>query len=202
MSDQTSVVGPSTDGATNGYVLFIQGGGDGAYDEDARLADSLRHSLGPRVAVRYPAMPNEGDPSYGRWRQQIEQDLADQPGPVAIVGHSIGASVLLKWLGERTGERAIAGVFLAACPFWGGDGWRYEGYEDLALPAGFAPGLPPGTPVYLYHCRDDEVVPFDHLALCAQALPRATVRAFDEGGHQFNDDLSAVARDIASLSSR
>jgi len=28
--------------------------------------------------------------------------------------------------------------------------------------------------------------------------PQATVRAFDAGGHQFNDDLSAVARDIAA----
>jgi hypothetical protein len=54
-------------------------------------------------------------------------------------------------------------------------------------------------PISLYHCRDDAVVPFDHLALYAQALPRATVRAFDEGGHQLNNDLSAVARDIASL---
>jgi hypothetical protein len=90
-------------------------------------------------------------------------------------------------------------VFLIACPFWGGDGWRYEGYEELALAPGFAAGLPPWTPIYLYHCRDDATVPSDHLALYAQALPQATVRAFDEGGHQLDDDLSEVARDIAAL---
>jgi predicted alpha/beta hydrolase family esterase len=183
------------------HVLFIQGAGSGAYDEDRRLADSLRRVLGPHYDVRYPAMPNEDDAPYEQWRQQIEQALADVPGPAIFVGHSVGASVLLKWLSERKDENAIAGVFLVACPFWGGDGWRYEGYEELALPSGFAAGLPPGMPVYLYHCRDDATVPFDHLSLYAQALPQATVRAFDEGGHQFNDDLSAVARDIASLSS-
>jgi predicted alpha/beta hydrolase family esterase len=118
-----------------------------------------------------------------------------------IVGHSVGASVLMKWLSERKVEKAIAGVFLVACPFWGGDGWRYEGYEELALPPEFAAALPTGMPVYLYHCRDDAIVPFDHLALYAQALPQATVRAFDEGGHQLSDDLSAVARDIESLPS-
>jgi serine hydrolase len=64
---------------------------------------------------------------------------------------------------------------------------------------GFAARLPAGMSIYLYHCRDDATVPFDHLALYAQALPQATVRAFNDGGHQFNDDLSAVARDIASL---
>ena len=102
-------------------------------------------------------------------------------------------------MAERRDEQAIAGVFLVACPFWGGDGWRYEGYEELALPPGFAAALPAGMPVYLYHCRDDATVPFDHLALYMRALPQATVRALDEGGHQLIDDLSAVARDIASL---
>lgn len=182
-----------------GQVLFIQGAGRGAYEEDERLAASLRHTLGPRFEVRYPAMPNEDGASYEQWRRQIEQELTDMPGPVAVVGHSVGASVLVKWLSEREDENAIAGIFLVACPFWGGDGWRYEGYEELALSPGSAANFPTGVPVYLYHCRDDAIVPFVHLALYARALPRATVRALDEGGHQLNDDLSAVALDIEAL---
>ncbi len=95
------------------HVLFIQGAGRGAYDEDTRLAESLRHTLGPRFEVRYPAMPNEDDATYEPWREQIAQELADMPGPGVIVGHSVGASVLMKWLSERTDEKAIAGVFLS-----------------------------------------------------------------------------------------
>ena len=189
------------EGTMPGLVLFIQGAGRGAYDEDKLLAESLQHGLGPRFEVRYPVMPNEDDAPYEQWRQRIERELTNAPGPAVVVGHSVGASVLMKWLSERKDETAVAGVFLVACPFWGGDGWRYEGYEELALPPEFAAALPTGIPVYLYHCRDDATVPFDHLALYAQALPQATVRAFDEGGHQLNDDLSAVARDIASLPS-
>jgi predicted alpha/beta hydrolase family esterase len=181
--------------------VFIQGAGSGAYDEDTRLADSLRRGLGPDVEVRYPAMPNEDDAPYEEWRQRIEQELSAMPGPVAVVGHSVGASVVIKWLSEREDQEAIAGVFLAACPFWGGDGWRYEGYEALELQPGFATRLPAGVPVYLYHCRDDSTVPFEHLALYARAMPQATVRAFDEGGHQLDDDLSAVVRDIEALPS-
>ena len=180
------------------HVVFIQGAGRGAYDEDKRLAESLRRTLGKRFEVRYPAMPNEDDAPYEQWRQQIEHELADVPGSV-VVGHSVGASVLIKWLSERKGEQAIAGMFLIACPFWGGDGWRYEGYEELELSAGSAARFPARMPIFLYHCRDDETVPFEHLALYAEALPQATVRAFDEGGHQFHDDLSAVAQDIRSL---
>ena len=54
-------------------------------------------------------------------------------------------------------------------------------------------------PGMVYHCRDDEVVPFEHLALWARDLPRASVHALETGGHQFNNDLSSVAQDIASL---
>ena len=181
------------------HVLFIQGAGSGAYDEDQRLADSLQQSLGPRYEVHYPRMPNEDDAPYDEWRQFIEQELASVPGPVAVAGHSVGASVLMKWLSERQDERPIAGAFLVACPFWGGDGWRYDGYEELELQSGFAARLQPGMPVYLYQCRDDEVVPFDHLALWARDLPQAVVRVFETGGHQFNNDVSVIARDIATL---
>src|SRR5690349_19699293 len=73
------------------HVLFIQGAGSGAYDEDRRLADSLQRVLGPHYDVRYPAMPNEDDAPYEQWRQQIEQALADVPGPAIFVGHSVGA---------------------------------------------------------------------------------------------------------------
>lgn len=189
------------EGAMTKHVLFIQGAGRGAYDEDQRLADSLRRALGPSSDVRYPAMPNEDDAAYDQWRRQIEQELAVLPGPVVLVGHSVGASVLLKWLSQRKDAPPVAGVFLAACPFWGGEGWRYEGYETLELPPEAAARLSKETPISLYHCRDDAIVPFDHLALYARVLPQATVRAFDTGGHQFNDDLSALARDIAALPS-
>ena len=180
-------------------ILFIQGAGHGAHEEDRHLAESLRHALGSRFDVRYPAMPAEEDAPYDQWCETIERDVADAPGPVMIVGHSVGASILIKWFCESAETAAVAGVFLVACPFWGGDGWLYEGYEKLALQPGCAANLPPGVPVFLYHCQDDPIVPFDHLALYSQALPQATVRAHANGGHQLNNDLTAVARDIDSL---
>jgi uncharacterized protein len=42
-------------------------------------------------------------------------------------------------------------------------------------------------------------VPFEHLALYAGRLPQATVREVEGRGHQFGDDLSEVAEDIARL---
>jgi predicted alpha/beta hydrolase family esterase len=180
-------------------VLFIQGAGEGAYEEDQKLVESLQHVLGPEYKVHYPAMPDEDNAPYEQWKRQIEKELAAMQGPIILIGHSVGASVVVKCMSEIEVEKEIAGIFLLANPFWGGNGWRYEGYEELALPNGFAARLPEGASIFLYHSRDDESVPFAHLAMYTEKIPQATVREFDDGGHQFHNDLSAIAADIKSL---
>jgi predicted alpha/beta hydrolase family esterase len=129
----------------------------------------------------------------------LEKELTLIHEPIVFVGHSIGASVLIKWMSEVEIEKPIAGVFLLACPFWGGNGWRYPGYEKLMVSGSRASHLSKSQPIFLYHCRDDAIVPFDHLALYAHIFPQATVRERDEGDHQFNNDLSFVSQDIQSM---
>jgi hypothetical protein len=46
---------------------------------------------------------------------------------------------------------------------------------------------------------NDEVVPISHLERNAAYLPAATVRELEDGGHQFGNDLTVVARDIRAL---
>jgi uncharacterized protein len=178
------------------YVLFVHGGGEGAYEEDRKLAADLRDVLGAAYDVRYPKMPDEDNAENEAWKNQIAQELAALDGEVILVGHSAGAYVLLKYLSEEAVEKPFAGLFLVAPPYVGSGGWEIE--ED-ALRQDFSSKLPEGLPVFLYHSRDDEVVPFEHLALYKEKLPRATVREFDSRGHQFDNDLSEVARDIERL---
>jgi predicted alpha/beta hydrolase family esterase len=179
-----------------GQVLFVHGGGEGAHAADGRLAASLREAMGDDLGVRYPKMPGEDAPEYGAWRGRISEELTRMSGEVILVGHSLGASILLKYLSEEEPEKPIAGVFLLAAPFWGAEDWEVEEYE---LRENFASKLPEGLPVSLYHGRDDEVVPFEHLALYAKKLPHATVRELGGRGHQFGDDLSDLARDIGEI---
>jgi predicted alpha/beta hydrolase family esterase len=119
--------------------------------------------------------------------------------PIVLVGHSIGASHLTKILTEIGITKLIAGIFLLDAPFWGGKGWVYEGYKELVLPKNVASKLPKNASVFLYHTRDDEIVPFSHLDLYSKLLPQAIVREINKGGHQLNNDLSQVAKDIKLL---
>jgi uncharacterized protein len=177
-------------------VLFIHGGGEGAYEEDRQLAASLQDVLGAAYDVRCPKMPHEDLPVYQAWKGRIAKELDALEGEVVLVGHSLGGSILLKYLSEEEVEKPVAGLFLVAVPYWGVEDWEVGEY---ALREDFASKILREMMVFLFHSRDDEVVPFTHAALYAEKLPRATVREFDGRGHQFDNDLSEVARDIGRL---
>lgn len=177
-------------------VLFIQGGGEGAYNEDKKLAVSLQDALGTEYQVLYPQMPNEENPEDDPWITQISKELEALDGSVILVGHSAGGAVLLKYLLRENIAKPIVGIFLISIPYWYPED---EADEEYTLHEGFAAQLPKGTPIFLYHSRDDEWVPFAHLGMYAEKIPQATIRKFDGRGHQFNDDLSDVAADIKSL---
>ena len=177
-------------------VLFVHGGGQEAYEEDKKLAANLRELLGAAYDVRYPEMPGADSPEYGAWKEQIARELAALDGEVILVGHSLGGSILLKYLSEEGVERPVAGIFLIASPYWGTEDWEVSEY---ALQDSFASKVPRELPMFFYHSRDDEVVPFAHLALYREKVAHATFRELDGRGHQLNDDLSEVAQDIKGL---
>lgn len=172
-------------------VLFIQGAGEGAYDVDGELVKSLRAALGAAYSVLYPPMPEEE--GYEAWKARLAHAVAAVAGPVVLVGHSAGCSVLLRYLSEERIDTPLAGLFLIAAPYWGDGGWQSD---EFTLDEHRASKVLTALPIFFYHSRDDDSVPFSHLALHANSFPQATVRAFAEGGHQFNNDLSAVAADI------
>jgi predicted alpha/beta hydrolase family esterase len=177
-------------------VLFIQGAGKGAYEEDGELVKSLRERLGTEYNVRYPKMPEEEDQGYEAWKAQISKELAKIDDEVILVGHSVGSSMLLKYLSEENVKDSIPGIFLIAAPYWGSGGWEMD---KFSLDEERASKLLRGTPIFFYHSRDDDIVPFPHLALHAEKFPQATIREFDGRGHQLNNDLSEVAGDIKGL---
>lgn len=78
------------------FVLFIQGGGEGAYEADAVLAKSLQRALGDEYDVRYPQMPDESNPDMQTWKTKISRELEALNGRVMLVGHSMGGATLLK----------------------------------------------------------------------------------------------------------
>jgi hypothetical protein len=179
-------------------ILFIQGGGGhGAHDQwDEKLVASLKAELGPDYDISYPRMPDEDDPSYKPWKKAIEKEIAMLGDDAIVVGHSIGATILINALAEVPPKRKLGGVFLVSAPFVGDGGWPSTDFKpspDLGA------RLPWATPVFLYHGSADDTAPIAHLGLYKKAIPQAHAHRLAGRDHQLNDDLSEVARDIRTL---
>lgn len=157
--------------------------GAGGYDDDQVIADDLGRVLGSPLDV--PHLPDE-DMSVEAWAAPIRRSLADLGADDVVVAHSFGASILLRVLAE--GVHAPSKVVLLATPNWGPNGWDVEDYVFE--------GPEPLSPVSLHHCRDDDEVPFAHLALNAAQLPSARVCEHASGGHQFDGLANAISADL------
>jgi predicted alpha/beta hydrolase family esterase len=113
------------------------------------------------------------------------------------VGHSFGASVLLKYLSETVRRPAFTGLFLIATPFWEPD------FPEFALAPDFGKRLRDVAPIYLYHSREDPEIPLEHLERYRRALPHAKVRVVQGRGHEFNQpEFPELVADIRGVALR
>jgi predicted alpha/beta hydrolase family esterase len=177
-------------------ILFIQGGGERGYEADEVLVISLKKSLGKRYQISYPEILSDESASDFGWTKQIGEEISKASDDFILVGHSLGASMILKYLSENSVSKKIEGIFLIATPFWSGnEEWK----AGLKLKNNFADKLPVEVQIFMYHCKDDEEVPFSHFEQYKQKIPQANFREIKNGGHQLNNDLTLIAEDIKSL---
>ena len=167
----------------------MQGGGENTHDEwDAALVDSLRRELGAGWEVRYPRMPREGDPSDAAWSPVIRRELGLLRMGAAVVGHSVGGTILIRSIAEEPPPVKLGAIVLAAAPFVGAGGWPGD-----ELPRDLGARLPSDASIHLFHGLADEEVPPAHADLYARTIPQAIVHRLPDRDHQLGSDLSAVA---------
>jgi pimeloyl-ACP methyl ester carboxylesterase len=177
-------------------ILFIQGGGAGVHDEwDDKLVHSLSRELRAGYEVRYPRMPDEGDPHYAAWAAAIRRELTAVADGAVVVGHSVGGTILVHALAERPPERQLAAIVLIAAPFVGAGGWPGDEFE---LPQDLGARLPQNVPVHLFHGLRDETAPPSHADLYARVIPHARLHRLPGRDHQLDNDLSEVAETVSA----
>lgn len=161
-------------------MVFVHGAG--GFDEDRAIADPLAAAVDAKLS--YLTLPTE-DMSFAAWGDVIGPALGSLSGDDVVVAHSFGASALMP-LVAAVGTPAK--VVLMAMPDWGPDGWDVEEYAWA--------GNEPAVRLSIHHCRDDEIVSFDHLALHRINFPSATFHEHTSGGHQFVDLTNTLAADV------
>jgi uncharacterized protein len=179
-------------------ILIIHGAGvQVLHRRNTDWQASLQDALGAKYELLTPQMPSPESPQYAAWKSRLEESLALLNDKAILVGHSLGGSILLKYLPEETCQKSISGLFIVAAPCWGADqDWQSD---DFAFRQNFS-NLVHIPRIVLYHSRDDEVVPFTNLAIFKEKLPSAIVRPLNGRGHEFNNrEFREIVDDIKSL---
>ena len=108
-------------------ILLIQGGGEGAYEEDKLLAESLRNKFAACYDVRYPRMPEENGSTYGQWKERLAKDATlNRDKGIILAAHSSGGSLLFKYLTEENIKANFRGLFMVAAPYFGARNWGFK----------------------------------------------------------------------------
>ena len=140
-------------------------------------------------------MPKPDEPDAAAWEAALSEHLRQQQMPLVLVGHSLGGSVILRYLADHGIPAGLAGVVAIAAPFWEMSGWQ----QEWALPRGSEARLAGLPRTVLYHSRDDDVAPVSHVDRYAEALPNALVRKVDGRGHLFADgNVADIVADIVA----
>jgi len=188
---------PASRGGVTPQVLFVQGGGEDVHAKwDSKLVASLRRNLGHEYTVRYPKMPNEADPHFSPWRAALRKEFETLEDGDILVGHSIGAAILLHTLAKQPPPFRPGALVLLAAPFIGKGGWPSD---EIQPPTELSSRLPANMPVRLYHGTKDEEVPVAHVRLYEEALPHAVVTHVKDADHQLGNDLNGVAADLRAI---
>lgn len=131
--------------------------------------------------VLLPNFPNRQNANYGEWKIYFEKLLPLLDGDVQLVGYSLGAMFLVKYLHEKPLEKPVRRLILAApC-------YNDESPEDLgSFHINSAGSLEKSAEeIHLFHSKDDPVVPFSELAKFQRDLPSAKIHVFEDRGHFF-----------------
>lgn len=158
---------------------------------------NLSKNLGDGFVVYRPEMPNSWNARYEEWKIWFEKYFALMDAGVILIGHSLGGIFLAKYLAENKVEKEIRVVMLVAAPFR--DQEKDYKMLDFALPKSLELFANQVSTIYLYHSKDDMVVPFDNLALYQNALPHAHARVLTDRGHINQEAFPELETDIKKL---
>lgn len=151
-----------------------------------RWKDTIIEEL-PEADVLAPTMPNSSNAQYDEWKIWFEKIIPYIGDDVRLVGHSLGAMFLAKYLHEKPLGKPVRQLILLA----GGYDDDNEEYGSFVIQS--ATGLENSAQeIHLFHSQDDFVVPYSELAKFQADLPTATTHSFTDRNHFLDAEFSEL----------
>ena len=129
--------------------------------------------------ILLPTFPNGHNAVYNEWKIYFEKLIPFFGDDMQLVGHSLGAMFLAKYLHKTPLAKKVQRLILIAGIYddtTSGDSGSFI--------VGDATGIEKSAEsIHLFHSRDDPIVPFAELAKFQADIPTASSHIFDNRGH-------------------
>jgi len=161
----------------------------------------VKEELGAEYYFAIPQMPNKQNAKYDEWKIWFERHLEVlTDGPLTLIGLSLGAQFLAKYLIENNLDRKPQALFLLAGPcgyYDDPDGMDCAsfGFETTKL----VKLKSKAEKIYILHSEDDSVVPYEHALKYKAALPAAELVTFEDKNHFLVEELPELVELVKEL---
>ena len=159
-----------------------------------RVDRELQSQIGEGFVVYTPQMPNKQNAKYEEWAILFKKLLEAVEDGVVLIGHSLGAAFLVKYLSEHQVAKQIKSLHLLGTPFDGDmESDKLVGFvrtgelSQLERQVG---------EIFFYHSKDDFAVPYSHFLRYQEALPSAHFRAFEDRNHFLQSEVPELNTDL------
>ncbi len=133
----------------------------------------------PRADVLLPNMPSSDNAQYEEWKIYFEKMIPFFRKDVQLVGHSLGAMFLAKYLQNYPLSHPLRRLILIAGVY----DKKVSGESNSFLPLKTDRLYLSAQEIHLFHSEDDQVVPYTELAKFQADLPSAITHSFIDRGH-------------------
>jgi len=161
-----------------------------------KWTDSLADDLGADFEVVAPAMPNKQNAKFEEWKIWFERHFEYLHDDAILIGYSLGAMFLVKYLANYDLPFVPKKVFLMA------GAYEVPGFVDdscgdfLIAPEKVATIQEKLKNIVIFHSKDDFVVPFAHGEALAKALPEAKFVVFENKNHFLIEEFPELLAEI------
>jgi len=162
-----------------------------------RWKDSFAKKLGAEFQVIHVKMPNDNNAKYEEWAIWFKKIIPFIENGSVLVGHSLGGIFLAKYLATHSFPKKIKATILISAPFY--NKGMNESLGDFILPKSIRKFARQGGHIFIYHSKDDQVVPVQHANEYHKALPNAVLRIFQNKGHFNQSTFPELVKEIQSL---
>lgn len=167
------------------------------YKEKKKWRMTLGQRLGDEFEVLQPEMPNKLNAHYQEWKIWFDKHIPFLRDNLVLIGHSLGASFLIKYVSEEALPVSVQALYLISAPYFS-DTTKEGG--DFSFEESILPSLAKKVDkLVFYHSTDDAVVPISHFEQYKQAFSTAGFEIFSDRGHFVQSEFPELIEDIKRL---